>query len=1749
MAEGKAADNIVDSAVAEGGAYEIIRKRLVDQGEQLKAKTAALNAARAEEFGSTDMEVLARTRVRTENNCRGRAIVQVGDMLLFGYNVFIGLKKTTRVEDVFALYRLSSDDDSYSMEPLPLADSFLSDKRFQHDFDELYKYYKETRLTQLVKRDGRLLAGFQIGERIDDIRVFRWAISNDAAELTYIDNRGERDIEMPAPYDFEWLAVDRDDIVHGRFPHISLDDEVFVETIYGDLTIKIENNTEDGEGVYSEPVDDPNQSLDDAEIYYARVGDLMLIKVLPYKEKQWRHLVYNRRTQDVVRIDEIGSSCVQLPEDHGIIFPGGYYLESGDYKTFPNDIDGFKFKRKFRSPIGEDVLYVFYEPKDGFFTLLSYNIIEKSLQNPILTNGYALADDGRVVVFNEEPEPTRMHPMQIWKTPYVHDEYAAKEPTKQSFYSSIGNSELVRGVSDLYSLCREIGDETVSVRSYEKLRKSASRLFDDHFWISDEAVGDIGSIVRGINETVELIIDEFEKVESIRRQSAEAIKKAGEEHRKIMTTSDPSGWRRVEDFVGSLDRIRKQRGHLATIREYRYIDVNAIDAMDTELTDLNERLGAGTAEFLADEKALATYVDDIDRIRSEVGTLETVAAVEPQLEKLEGIAEGLDLLSELISTLKIDDATVQTQIVSSISDVYSDLNQTRALCKQHRDKLGSAESIEQFAAQLKLFSQSIINSLGLATTPERCDEQLSRLLIQLEEMESQFGHHEPFLVDIMSKRDEVNDTLEAHKQQLLDARNTRAQGIADAIDRMLENVEKRTQRFETNDELNTYLASDPLTQKIRDLVAQLRDLNSSVKADDAEARLKMIRDQAFRTLRDKTDLYDEGGNVIKLGPRHRFNVSKEELDLTIIPKDDGLALHLVGTKYFEEIDDPQLQELKPYWKLGGESESPDVYRGEYLAYCIVEAARSNTDNLDWATLKSAVSKKGALEKLVRDFATPRYRDGYERGVHDADAGTLLRAIVPAIDKGDLLRFDPLSRGLAQVIWLNTADSAGDDEPAQLSSLPARAQSAWHMHEVFGNRSGIDLVEDEVRGYASTMLAQHELDIEPALSDRAVRYLVAELGRKTLAFIGSRPAAELLSTLKNTIRPAAFKELQKNIEELSGSAGEQWRLANAWLTAMLESTAKNDLLHYAPEAAAQLITGSKLPRRKSSFDTTIAVTGLFGEHDIIDNGELSFSLDQFLTRLKDHADRVVPNYRAYRELRRKIAGEARATLQLDEFKARPLSSFVRNQLINDAYLPIIGDNLAKQIGTAGETKRSDLSGLLMMISPPGYGKTTLMEYVASRLGLTFMKVNCPALGHDVGSLDPAMAPNATAKRELEKVNLALEMGDNVMLYLDDIQHSGPEFLQRFISLCDSTRRIEGVWKGRTRTYDLRGRKFCVVMAGNPYTESGETFKVPDMLANRADIYNLGDILSGKERQFEMSYLENCLTSNPVLAPLATRDMADVYKFIDGARGQEVISTELSHAYSSAEIGEITRLLERLLVVQGVVLKVNQQYIASAAQEDKYRVEPRFLLQGSYRNMNKLAEKISAVMSDDELNAIIDDHYRGEAQLLTQGAEANLLKLAELRGTLDEESEARWQEIKRDFLRNKAFGGDEADTGQRIVAQLSDLVEGIGSLSADLKPNGAAKLDREARTASSEMISGSLERLGEAIAKQKTTVSVTNKPSKEFQQVLTALNETIENTLFPLVRSMDKRIALDIAARDKLRKLSQDVEALKRASEDG
>ena len=290
-----------------------------------------------------------------------------------------------------------------------------------------------------------------------------------------------------------------------------------------------------------------------------------------------------------------------------------------------------------------------------------------------------------------------------------------------------------------------------------------------------------------------------------------------------------------------------------------------------------------------------------------------------------------------------------------------------------------------------------------------------------------------------------------------------------------------------------------------------------------------------------------------------------------------------------------------------------------------------------------------------------------------------------------------------------------------------------------------------------------------------------------------------------------------------------------------------------------------------------------------------------------------------------------------------------------------------------------------------------------------------------------------------------MGDNVMLYVDDIQHTHPEFLQKFISLCDATRKIEGVRNGRTRTYDLRGRRVAVVMAGNPYTESGERFQVPDMLSNRADVYNLGEIIGDSADAFEMSYLENCLTSNRSLAPLSTAPPEDARAIIRAAERDSLEGVDLKNKFSMDQVREMFEVMRKLLRVRDVVLRVNRAYIRSAAQADAYRTEPPFKLQGSYRNMNRIAERVAAVMNEAELQSLIVSTYEQDAQTLTTDNEANVLKFKELMGILNPEEKERWDAIKYAYVESVRMSGlDSDDQAGQLMRQLGSMRDGLESI---------------------------------------------------------------------------------------------------------
>ncbi|TDV46841.1 DNA repair ATPase [Actinophytocola oryzae] len=1598
--------------------YEVLRARLADQAKELARRAETLNTRRLEAFGATVLRLVGNERIRTEHNCVPRDIVSIPDgdgdasgLMLFGYNVFIGLRPETTVDDVFSLHRFTRDGEAFRFEDAGgERPELLADERFRCEFTELYRYYRETRLMQLRPVEGKLLAVFQTGPRTEDIKVLRWAVGADGT-LSYLDNVGERDHVFPAAHDFEWTETTRDHHVLGRHPHISVEDELFIETVGGDLTVKIENNTEVGEGIYREPVDEPLQSLADADVRYARVGPLILLKILPYNEKTYRYLVFNTRTKTVVRLDGIGQACQRLPEDQGIIFPGGYYLATGVSRTFDTETDDLEFERVIRSPNGEDVLYVFHARREGRSLLLPYNVIRKEVANPLPCHGYSLFEDGTLVAFRAtSEEPTRVHPMQVWQTPYVTDSFAAAQPVGTGPLARIGNADLVRGISDCLSVTRMVEEMAPSTPVFEGLIAACARAFDSYHWLGEQELGDLRGALTDVRATAEQVLAEFENVKALTDTAAAELAKTGEDVASLVRRVRGESPRSADEWVGQLAELRRAQGRLETLRELRYVDTARIDAHAETLSSELDSAAQRAVEFLQGEDAFTGYHEKVEALVTEASAIRTVAEAGPVTSRLAEQAAGLEIVTEVVGSLDIGDATVRTKILERVGEVLGGVNRARATVDGRRRELLATEGRAAFAAEFALLGQSITGALAVADTPRKCDEQLGRLLLQLENLESRFSEFDDFLVELTAKRTDVYEAFSSRKQALVDEQARRADRLVDSASRILTSITRRVATLSTVDDINTYFASDPMVAKVRSVADDLRALDDTVRAEELDGRLKAARQEAARSLRDRADLFGDGGETVRLG-RHRFAVNTQAVDLTLVPKDGEMALAVTGTDFRTVVRDAEFGSTKDFWDQFLVSETADVYRAEYLATSVLaEGVADDADVLD----------------VVRRAAESRYDEGYERGVHDHDAAAILEVLQRLLAGAGLLRYPAAERALAQLFW---AHGVSDDVRKVWST---RAGSLARARKAFGPVPAIASL------CAELAVAIDRFPLATGNSALAAEYLFEELGATPLGFVTSAGARTLVERFRRAL--GGRREFDDDLRALDDLEA-RYQLATAWLSAFV-STQDELPADELPEAVALLLCD--LPRHDSSAAVTATVEGLLGAHPRVVGGRMTVRLDEILARTRTFRLDRVPAFRAYQKHRNELLTRERARLRLEEFAPKVMSAFVRNKLLDEVYLPLIGDNLAKQLGAVGEAKRTDQMGLLLLISPPGYGKTTLMEYVANRLGLVFVKVNGPALGHDVTSLDPADAPNATARQEVEKISFALELGNNVLLYLDDIQHTSPELLQKFISLCDAQRRMEGVWEGRTRTYDLRGKRFAVCMAGNPYTEAGKRFRIPDMLANRADVWNLGDVLSGREDEFALSYLENSLTSNQVLSPLSTRDRGDLELLLRLARGEEVRSDRLSHPYSAVELDQLTSVLRKLLRVQEVVLANNKAYIASAAQADSSRTEPPFLLQGSYRNMNKLAERIVPAMNDQELEAAIDDHYAGEAQTLTSGAEANLLKLAELRGSLTPEMAARWTDVKAAYLRDKALGGAEDDPMVRAVGAVGLLADRVAAV---------------------------------------------------------------------------------------------------------
>ncbi len=1652
----------IEQAMQEGGSFAVIRNRLLNNASDFKSSIVDLDEKRKVEFGGVALDVLTNVNLLTGSNCKPVDIAKVGDVLLFGFDSEIGMKSRTVLSDLLATYELvANESGGFEVHQLDLMDTFLSSQEFNDEFSRLTEYNRNFRLRQLFVENDTLY--MIVSTDPDGVEFAHFTFVNGSSGFEYkgyqlyLPSRGERF----AP---NWVKTTNSDIVKGRHPHISVLNKVFVETVGGDLTIKTESNTEDGRGIYAEDVVAKEQRITDAEVYFVDMGDLIALSIKPLSEEP-RYFIYNVPTQKVIRCDAIADGFTPLESEGGVIFSNGYAIAGGDMKVFDAEDTDSRYHAHTVSPSGEDVLYAFYNIAASTYTIYHYNLVNKKVAPPIHSNGFTSRKDGKLLVFrsSQNSKAEKLHKLQVWHSPFMSQEkYAELQSGKADTpLTRVGNPSLVAGISDCYSVLELCASEEISEALYETILVSSDRLVDSHYWLTSEDFGAPAVHVSKLREAAEQVLSEFKKVKELSAEATALIEELNERYAGVQHQVNTLVGNSPQPYIESLHSVKVFIGSVVAAKDRRYIDVERLDQILDSTAELKDRVVEKLIQKLQDKQSFGVFFESLRDIEREARGASTSKKLDESISKLTETSESLQSLSSEVNELDSDDSTQITAIITNLGDVFTEINALNAKLSSSRKSMVEEELRDQFSAQMIQVSQVIEVALASANTPSQCEEQAQELSAQFEKLELRFAESDEYLDQVRSKCSDALQSLETKKESLQSEIQSKIQRLADSADVSIQSVEAKVNSFDSIEQVHTFFQSNILVERLMTNLSRIVDMGDSVLADSYKLKIKMLRAEAITSTRDRAELFEKGGSIIKLG-KHRFSVNTRNPEFSIVDSAGAPIAVVSSTSFKQALNDDRFDSLSDYFGRTVPTESDVVYRGSYLAFLVIKHIKENgydvNGRADAMVDEWRFDKTDTLDQMIDEVLKKNYDGGFTRGVHDVDAKAVFMKIYPMLGGGDSGVFaSSETRQMALTYLLASAEEHG-----LINKIIDRLNLARDMAKVASLResgaANLAAIEAVKSCYLDVIkhhkLAQRSISLIPEsgaiIGSDSPRITERLLGDVELEVPNDEIISAVTDYLVACLELADGKLiliLPKEVSEICEAVNEQMPenlrdgLSEETFDILVEHMFENMAQGIRREAWLRFklgATGDSFVKYEQN-STQFSIDGLIGDHPTLNSGVLSGDVEQFMNVCEAHYSVHAAKYLELVQLRQTVSKEMQESLRLNELQPKPMAGFVRNELIKKCYLPMVGDSFASQIGTIDSSKAGQSGGLLLM-SPPGYGKTTLLEYLAKAMGMLFVKVNGPAIGHNVTSIIPEEADSAAAQSELEKLNFALEMGDNVLVVVDDIQHLNPEFLQKFISLCDGTRRIEGKWNGVTKTYDLKGKRFAIAMAGNPYTENGEAFKVPDMLSNRMSSYNLGDVMSGMEIPFELSYIENCLTANPVTEVLSSREPEDVLTIIKMARGDmEVAASALKHPYSQGELAELVDVMAHMVSVQKVVLEVNKRYIESAAQATNYRTEPPFLLQGSYRNMAKMAEKVVGAMTDEDIRNLISDHYKAESQTLTVGAEENFLRIKFLLGTSTKQDEERWSEIVEKYKEMMAPDvSSEAESLKDIADVLSKLV---------------------------------------------------------------------------------------------------------------
>src|SRR5690606_9986298 len=558
----------------------------------------------------------------------------------------------------------------------------------------------------------------------------------------------------------------------------------------------------------------------------------------------------------------------------------------GTYKVFDNSLEGVSFLRRIVSPNGEDFLYIFTQSETNTYILMSYNIIQQSVETPIICNGFTVFDDGSLIYFRTEADATRHHQVQIWETPYMAVLQENMDRRDDPVYK-VGNKQIVQAMAEVQEVIQLVNKEDSYEGLYEDILRKTNAILDSYFWLKDPALKNFGAPLQQISEVANTAIDEFVKVQALRKHALNVVEQTEQKLENLLFSINSTTIETLDQLVHLLADARKLQGEIIDLKNVKYTDEAQIEVLKENIEKIADELSEKTVTFLLKDEALLSYEQRVLDQKQKVEQITKAFDAKEVEQSNRDISSELELLIDILNSLKIEDATQTTKIIEKISLIFSSLNEVRAQLTRKLSTLRSKEAVAEFSAQLTLLEQSVSNYLELSTSADKVDEYYTKVVVQLEELDSKFSEFDDFALKIADKRDEIIKALNARREQIVEQLNKRSSSLEQIGLRVMKNIDNKSQTLSSREEILRFYASDLMINKIRELISELKALSDVSKAENLENLLKKSQEDALRVLRDKTELYVDGDNIIALG-KHKFAVNRQQLSLTLLRRNEEL---------------------------------------------------------------------------------------------------------------------------------------------------------------------------------------------------------------------------------------------------------------------------------------------------------------------------------------------------------------------------------------------------------------------------------------------------------------------------------------------------------------------------------------------------------------------------------------------------------------------------------------------------------------------------------------------------------------------------------------------------------------------------------------------------------------------------------------------------------------------------------------------